>query len=313
MKESSSGIQPRAADLCPLVSIIVPSFNQGAYIRDTIQSCLDQDYRPIEIIVIDGASTDNTIEVLNSFGDIPELMWISEPDSGVVEAVNKGFDRASGEFGAIQSSDDFYLPGAVVAGVEQLIENPDCGFVYGDIIKIDEQDQVLMESVLAPFSLENVLSLRTWIPQPACFFRMELARELNGWRESVPYAADTDLWYRMLLKSSARKFDRFVSKRRMHSDQRDTQGAKIIADYTQMVDDWFDLFHAPRSLRPAADVGIMRTQRRYGGASVSDLKMVERFPALGSWDPHLIVGRTVRYGWPKRVFRKIRSLLSRST
>lgn len=80
----------------PLVSIVVPSYNQGRFIRDTIDSILDQDYRPLKIHVIDGASTDETAEVLRSYGNIPELDWVSEPDSGVVEAVNRGFARVGG-------------------------------------------------------------------------------------------------------------------------------------------------------------------------------------------------------------------------
>ena len=84
---------------------------------------------------MDGASTDNTVEVLKSFGDIPELNWVSEPDDGVVDAVNKGFAKARGEIAAIQSSDDYYLPGAVRAAVDLLGSDPDIHFVFGDIWK----------------------------------------------------------------------------------------------------------------------------------------------------------------------------------
>ena len=81
----------------PLVSIIVPSLNQGKYIRNTIESCLTQDYRPIEVIVVDGASTDSTIDVLHDYDHNPEVTWVSEQDSGVAEAVNKGFNLSGGE------------------------------------------------------------------------------------------------------------------------------------------------------------------------------------------------------------------------
>ena len=90
----------------PLVSIIVPSFNQGRFIKETIDSILGQDYRPIEVLVLDGASTDETVEVLSRYESVPELIWRSEPDNGVVDAVNKGLKRASGEIIGIQSSDD---------------------------------------------------------------------------------------------------------------------------------------------------------------------------------------------------------------
>ena len=94
-----------------LLSIVVPSYNQGAYIRETLDSIFAQDYRPIEVLVLDGASKDETVEILRSY-DAPELRWWSERDRGVVDAVNKGLARASGEIIGIQSSDDTYLPGA---------------------------------------------------------------------------------------------------------------------------------------------------------------------------------------------------------
>src|SRR5437773_2348908 len=114
----------------PLVSVIVPSFNQGKYIRETIDSILAQDYRPLEVLVIDGASTDETLDVLRSYADRPELRWWSERDAGVVDAVNKGLARASGEIVAIQSSDDLYVPGAVAAAVEALADG--AVLAYGD-------------------------------------------------------------------------------------------------------------------------------------------------------------------------------------
>ncbi len=116
----------------PLFSIIVPSCNQGRFIRQTIQSCLDQDYRPIEILVIDGASTDETVEVLKSFGDIPELTWLSKPDSGVVDAVNKGFARAKGDIGLIHSSDDCFALSEYTAVVSVVSESSHINLVYTD-------------------------------------------------------------------------------------------------------------------------------------------------------------------------------------
>src|SRR6185503_12008114 len=106
-----------------LVSIIIPSFNQGRFIKETIDSILSQDYRPIEVLVLDGASTDETVQVLSSYEGVPELTWVSERDGGVVDAVNKGLMRARGEIIGIQSSDDLYLPGAISAAVEFMNSN----------------------------------------------------------------------------------------------------------------------------------------------------------------------------------------------
>src|SRR6185436_19107774 len=111
-----------------LISVVIPSYNQGRYIRETIDSTLAQDYRPIEVLVMDGASKDETVDVLQSY-DAPELQWISEPDRGVVDAVNKGLARARGEIIAIQSSDDVYVPGAFSAVAQAM---PGFELVFGD-------------------------------------------------------------------------------------------------------------------------------------------------------------------------------------
>ncbi len=248
----------------PLVSVIVPSYNQGRFIRDTIESTLSQPYRPLELVVIDGASTDETLEVLKSYAGVPELRWWSEPDSGVVEAVNKGFERARGQIGAIQSSDDFYLPDVIGQAVDALVEDSDLGFVYGDIIKVDSEGRELMRTDLPPFTLERMLSCQTWVPQPSTFFRLDLAKRLGGWRGDIPYAPDTDLWIKIAFRSRVRKLDVVMAKRRMHEAQRDTQGTKVADSYGRMIDTSEDIAHAPKNLRRAAKAGKLLNANRYG-------------------------------------------------
>jgi len=247
----------------PLVSIIVPSFNQGRFIRRTLESIFAQDYRPLQVIVIDGASKDETVDVLRSFDGTPGFEWVSEPDSGVVEAVNKGFARARGVIGGIQSSDDFYLPGAISMSVAALLDDPALAFVYGDIAKVDAEGRELSRSRLGPYSLEGVLLKDTTILQPATFFRMALAKSLGGWREEVPYAADTDLWLRMALQAAGCKLDRLMAQRSMHEAQRDTQGAKIARDYGKMIDLLMPQFRA-RGLAGAALASKLLMANRYG-------------------------------------------------
>ncbi|MDD5544341.1 MAG: glycosyltransferase family 2 protein [Acidobacteriia bacterium] len=251
----------------PLVSVIVPSFNQGRFIRETLDSILQQDYRPLEVIVVDGASTDNTVEILHRFDEHHEITWTSEPDSGVVEAVNKGLQRARGEIGAIQSSDDFYLPGAITRAVQALRNDSSLGFIFGDIIKIDADGAELSRTSLKPFSLEILLSVQTWIPQPSTFFRLELARELGGWQEGIPFAADTGLWYRMAFQANAKKIDETLAARRVHPGQRDTHGDRIVRDYCRMIETLGDLKHASSRVRRAARAGKLLMKNRYGPSS----------------------------------------------
>ncbi len=247
----------------PLVSIIVPSFNQGRFIAQTLDSILSQDYRPLEVLVVDGASTDETVDVLHRYDHVPEVRWISEADSGVVEAVNKGLAMAHGTYAAIQSSDDYYLPGAISVAVAALAANPELSFVFGDILKVDVNGQELSRTSLRAFNLADALAMRTWIPQPSTFFRLDRAREQGGWREAVPYAADTDLWLRMAFACQARKLDVVLAARRQHPDQRDGQGERIIRDYDRMIAELPPLRTAPHSLRRAAWAGQLMLRNRY--------------------------------------------------
>ena len=286
---SSSQVVPQG----PLVSIIVPSYNQGRFIRRTLESILTQDYRPLELIVIDGGSTDETVSILEEFSSAPELQWVSERDSGVVEAVNKGFARATGEIAGIQSSDDFYLPGAIRAGVEALQADPKLAFVFGDIAKVDADGRELSRTQLAPYSLENVLTMRTWIPQPSTFFRLALAKSCGGWREEVPYAADTDLWLRMALRYPARKIDRLMAERSMHEAQRDTQGQRIVRDYARAIDTLPGLAEAPRTIRRAAQAGKWLMANRYDGNASEWTRVARRWRAMKAW-PALRSGYALR-------------------
>lgn len=275
----------------PLVSIIIPSFNQGRFIRKTLESIFEQDYRPFEVVVVDGASTDETVSVLKAFSHHPELKWVSEPDRGVVDAVNKGFARATGIFAAIQSSDDFYLPGAISAAVRALQADTRLAFVFGDIQKVDADGEEISRTHLPAYSLENILALRTWIPQPSTFFRLSVAQQLGGWRESVPYAADTDLWFRMAFRAPAAKLDQLMAGRRVHDAQRDKQGARITRDYHHMIAELAPLHASPWRLRRAAQVGCLHVASRYsrGSAWVEWIRGLQ----IALLDPHSLA----QTGW----------------
>src|SRR5207244_10671984 len=122
-----------------------------------------QDYRPIEVLVLDGASSDETVDVLKSF-DAPELQWWSEKDRGVVEAVNKGLARARGEIIAIQSSDDAYVPGAFSAAIDAFASDADVNLIYGDVEYIDAASRVTSRTNLPPFDLREYIGKLTSIP-----------------------------------------------------------------------------------------------------------------------------------------------------
>ena len=125
----------------PLVSIITPSFNKGPYIEETLQSVRNQTYPHIEHIVIDGGSTDETLPILEKYSG--DIVWISEPDKGQSDAINKGWRRSHGEIIVYLNADDTYLPDAVEIAVNYFLQHPETGMIYGDGILSDEKGRFL--------------------------------------------------------------------------------------------------------------------------------------------------------------------------
>src|SRR5512138_1788368 len=126
----------------PLVSIITPSFNQAAFLETTIRSVLDQDYPSLEYFIVDGGSKDGSLEIIQRYAH-RLAGWVSEPDRGQTDAINKGFGMAHGEILAWLNSDDVYQPGAVAEAATFLQQNPEVGLVYGDATYIDENGRTI--------------------------------------------------------------------------------------------------------------------------------------------------------------------------
>jgi glycosyltransferase involved in cell wall biosynthesis len=246
----------------PLVSIVVPSFNQGDFIGETLRSCLEQRYRPIEILVQDGGSTDGTLSVLRSL-EAPELDWVSEPDEGVVDAVNKGLRRAKGEILSIQSSDDVFLSDAIEAAVEVLSHDPTIGLVYGDVELIDEASRVTGADIQGPFDLAMYFGRMMYVPQPGTFFSRKALEAVGGWRKEFSYTADADFWFRIALRFSVQKINRVMARYRYHSLQRDRQHACISRDWERMVRDLIANKPLDGRTRRYARSGIYLARHRY--------------------------------------------------
>lgn len=179
----------------PLVSIVTPSFNQARYLERTIQSVLSQDYPALEYFVIDGGSSDGSLEIIRKYAD-RLAGWVSEPDQGQTDAINKGFARCQGQIMSWLNSDDIYLPGAVAQAAAFLQANPGVGMVYGDTDLIDGRDQVIGRFNAQQTSYQRLMRGGVFIPQPAAFWRKELWDQAGPLDPSFYFAMDYDLWVR---------------------------------------------------------------------------------------------------------------------
>ena len=178
----------------PVVSIVTPSYNQGRFIGRTIDSVLAQSYPCIEYRVIDGGSTDTTVEILRSYGE--RLLWVSEPDQGQADAINKGLAQAKGEILAYLNSDDTLAPGAIARVMHFFQEHPECDLLYGDADYIDEDDKVTGRYKTAEYSLDR-LAADCIICQPAAFWRRRIAERIGPFDARLHYVLDYDYWLRI--------------------------------------------------------------------------------------------------------------------
>lgn len=200
---------------CPLVSIVTPSFNQGRFIRETIESVLGQGYPNIEYQVMDGGSTDDTVKILREYEG--RLTWVSEPDRGQTDAINRGWRRARGTILAYLNSDDTYLPSAVERAVACLEEHPEAGAVYGEGYHVDERGVILERYPTEPFSMER-LEETCFICQPTVFLRREIVERVGYLDESLQYCMDYDLWIRIARVARFAHTPHHLATTRLHAD-----------------------------------------------------------------------------------------------
>jgi glycosyltransferase involved in cell wall biosynthesis len=181
----------------PLVSVITPSFNQGVFIGETIDSVLGQDYPHLEYIIMDGGSKDTTLEVLRGY-DEPRMTWISEPDRGMTHALNKGFHRSTGEIMGWLNSDDVYLTKSLVSEAVAYFEaHPEADLLYRDAIYTDAAGTATGRKQQGkPFDIVNTISYLNSVPQPASFWRRSLWETLGDLREDLQFAMDGEYWIR---------------------------------------------------------------------------------------------------------------------
>ena len=245
----------------PLVSIITPSFNQAQFLEETILSVLDQDYPRIEYILIDGNSTDGSPDLIQGYAG-RLARWISEPDRGQTDAINKGFAWANGEILAWLNSDDTYLPGAVGEAVHYLVTHPEAGMVYGDANLVDEDGQVIGRFPAKQTDYRRLRRGYVHIPQQASFFRASLWKRVGPLDPTFFFAMDYDLWVRLARLAPLHYTPRLWANFRLHGG-----GKSVVADDRC----WPEM---------------LRVHQREGGSRLSWLYFKARIrPLLYAWLP----------------------------
>jgi glycosyltransferase involved in cell wall biosynthesis len=201
----------------PKVSIITPSFNQGQFLEASIQSVLAQTYSNIEHIVVDGASTDDSVEIIKKY-QRHFAWWVSEKDQGHADALNKGFAHATGDILAWLNSDDIYLPQTVAEAVAVLQEHPEVGMVYGDADLIDNSGSTIGQFAARQTDYRRMLRGSVHIPQATTFFRAELWRQVGPLDLGLFFSFDYDLWVRLAKASQLQYVPKRWAQFRIHGE-----------------------------------------------------------------------------------------------
>ena len=221
----------------PLVSIITPSYNQAGFLEAAIQSVLSQGYPNLEYWVIDGGSTDGSVEIIKKYaGQLSG--WISEKDNGQADAINKGFARATGEIVAWLNSDDLYRPGAIQRAVDVFERHPEVGLVYGDVDSIDAEGQIFNRMTYGQWGLQDLMAFNI-LGQPGVFFRRSVLEEAGYLDLSYQYLLDHHLWLRMALGASLKYTPGEVwAAARIHADAKNVAATAGFGEEAYRLVNW---------------------------------------------------------------------------
>jgi glycosyltransferase involved in cell wall biosynthesis len=205
----------------PRISIITPSYNQGEYIRETIESVLGQGYPDLEYIVVDGGSTDSTLSILKEFGD--KIDWISEKDRGQSHAINKGLQKSTGEILGFLNSDDIYEPGALLRVGEFFAKHPKSIWVTGKCRTVNENGEEIRREITLYKNFwlmarsKIILKILNYISQPATFWRRDAIEKVGYFNEKWKFAMDYDFWLRMGKYYHLNFINLYLANFRVHS------------------------------------------------------------------------------------------------
>jgi len=180
----------------PRITVVVPSFNQGQFLERTLESVLDQEYPNLELIVMDGGSTDQSVDIIKKYQD-RIAFWVSEKDNGQTDALARGFAQCSGEIQCWLNSDDLHEPGVLFKVATYFDKHPETDAVFGSTVWIDADDRPLRVHHEIPFNRFIWLHTYNYIPGMSMFWRRRIYEQAGGLDPSFNLAMDADLWSRM--------------------------------------------------------------------------------------------------------------------
>jgi glycosyltransferase involved in cell wall biosynthesis len=220
----------------PKISVVTPSYNQAAFIEETINSVLGQGYENLEYIVIDGGSTDGSAEIIKKY-EKHLAYWVSERDRGQAHAINKGLERATGDFIAYLNSDDLYLPGALQRVAEEFRTSPTVDLLYGSCLICDQAGATIGESTGSISTYEEIVDLwdvwwqRRNFVQPEVFWTKRIMDKVGLLREDLFYVMDYEYWSRIFRAGGIVRFvDAPLACFRLHSTQKSSNAERSAAE-----------------------------------------------------------------------------------
>lgn len=232
----------------PRITVVTPSYNQAEFLERTILSVLSQGYPNLEYIVIDGGSTDGSVEIIEKYADRLDY-WVSEPDRGQSHAINKGLARSTGEVLAWLNSDDTYEPGALLAIGSYFREHPGVDVVYGDANLINTEDEFIRPIFGVPFNARAFLHGGINLHQASTFWRCELFSRTGMLNEELHYGMDYELWFRFL--KAGGRFEHipktFANFRRHSSSKSVQEGAQSAREAIEAKKQFFGVIENSRS------------------------------------------------------------------
>jgi glycosyltransferase involved in cell wall biosynthesis len=212
----------------PRIAIVTPSLNQGAYIAETIASVLSQGGVSLEYVVVDGGSTDGTLEILRQHSG--RLRWVSEHDAGQSAAINKGWRMTEGDIVTWLNADDTYRPGALSQVAAFFAAHPEVDVVYGECDYVDSRGRVMGRYPTRPWDyLTLVRSTISFLPQPATFLRRRVVESIGYLDETLSYVMDFDYWLRLGMQHRVVHLPVSLATLRLHASAKSVQAVARFA------------------------------------------------------------------------------------